>query len=126
MLSLAFKAHSARGQANRLMVLPALARPGEILTLMRPAALLAGERSPRDALGDETHVAQVVEIEPFRIEACARRSQRPAFPAELGDLLERALQTRAHAQGTDVLVHHLLKPCNLGRRVRPRNGDRGR
>src|ERR1041384_2456627 len=58
-LSLAFKPHSVGGESERLVLLPALARLGKILALVRPAALLAGERPPRDALGARAHGSQV-------------------------------------------------------------------
>src|SRR4051794_29983036 len=99
------------------MVLPALARPGEILTLMRPAALLAGERSPGDAFGYETHVPQVVEVEPFGIEPAARGREVCAFRFQPGDVLECTLETCAGAQRPDMLTHQPLEICDLARPI---------
>src|SRR5262245_52136721 len=79
-LSLAFKPRSPGAEADLLMPPPALARLRKIPALMRPAALLAGERGSRNALGDETHVTEVMQVDPFRIETGFRfRQLRTGF-----------------------------------------------
>jgi len=99
------------------MPLPALAGLGKILALMRAAALFADQCGSRDALGDETHAAQVVEIEPFGIESGAGCRKLGAFRGEAGDVLERACEARTGAQRADVLVHHLLKVRDFCSRI---------
>src|ERR1051326_6424341 len=112
-LSLAFKPHSVGGESERLVLLPALARLGKILALVRPAALLAGERPPRQSFGDKAHVSQVVQVDPLGIETGSGRRQIRAVHLELVDMRERTLEAGTTAQRPDVLVHHPLEACDF-------------
>src|SRR5688572_18091247 len=74
-LSLACNVDLLAGKANRLVLLPRFARLAEIVALMRAAALLAHERGPGDAFGDQTHAAQVAKIDPLGVEPGARGAE---------------------------------------------------
>ena len=103
---------------------PVFARLREIVSLVGAAALGASEGGPGNALGDETHVAQVVPVDPLRIEAGLRGAEPLAFRAEGRDVLQSALKPCARAQGADVLAHDRLEACDLGCGVDPGNGGR--
>src|SRR4051812_20604343 len=89
------------------MTLPGIARLGKILSLMRAAAFSPFECRPRHALRNERHIAQVVEIEPLRIEAGSGRWQLQR--SHRRNFAKCVLEPFAHAEWPDMLVHHRLQ-----------------
>src|SRR4051812_12832957 len=105
--------------ADALVLLPRVAGLREILPLVRATAFRARKRCARYASRDEPHAGEVVQVDPFRIEA---RPGRRQLEARRIDMAQCALEPRSAAQRSDVAVHYRLQRGDLGRRVevRPR------
>src|SRR5438477_2069631 len=124
--SLAIKPHAIAREADRLASEPGVARRGEVFALVSAAALGARERGAGDAFGDQAHLAQVVPVEPHRVEARTGRRQLLALGRERHDALERAREAGLGAQGSDVAVHESLQAGDFSGRVQVGRRGAGR
>ena len=107
------------------MALPRGVRLGEILALVRATAFLAREGCARHAFGHQPHVAQVVQIDPLRIESLLWRRQ---VDLQRPDVRQRLLESRTGTQRADVPVHHRLELDDRrgGIQIRAAAAGRGR